>query len=122
MSPAAKKTTIGAAIAMGNGEVERWGARREGEEQVMAEEAAFEIFIPCRLMAFSAVDRMEELGRARREEGGRKFSCEWVPWRAGEGEARIYSGRRPQKAITVTTTAETSGKKRERRKKFYRAT
>ena len=77
----------------------------------MAEEAAFEIFIPCRLMAFSAVDRMEELGRARREEGGRKFSCEWVPWRAGEREARIYSGRRPQKAITVTTTAETSGKK-----------
>ena len=51
---------------MGNGEV---GARREGEEQVMAEEAAFEIFIPCRLMAFSAVDRMEELGRARRKEG-----------------------------------------------------
>ena len=94
--------------------MEKWGARREGEEQVMAEEAAFEIFIPCRLMAFSAVDRMEELGRARREEGGRKFSCEWVPpWRAGEREARIYSGRRPQKAITVTTTAETetSGKK-----------
>ena len=89
-----------------------WGGG--GEEQVMAEEAAFEIFIPCRLMAFSAVDRMEELGRARREEGGRKFSCEWVPpWRAGEREARIYSGRRPQKAITVTTTAETetSGKK-----------
>ena len=80
----------------------------------MAEEAAFEIFIPCRLMAFSAVDRMEELGRARREEGGRKFSCEWVPWRAS-------GGRRGQNIFWKEATkghysddhgaAETSGKK-----------
>ena len=105
--------------------MEKWGARREGEEQVMAEEAAFEIFIPCRLMAFSAVDRMEELGRARREDGGRKFSCEWVPWRAS-------GGRRGQnifwKEATKGHYSDDHGRdgderqKRERRKKFYRAT
>ena len=87
LSPAAKKTTIGAttvAIAMG----ERWrGGASEGgrggreSEQVIVEEAAFEIFIPCRLMALSAVDRME-LGKARRERRRRKFSCEWAPRRA----------------------------------------
>ena len=102
---------------------------REGgrEEQVMVEEAAFEIFIPCRLMALSAVDRME-LGKARRERRRRKFSCEWVLWRRREGgrEAGIYSGRRPQKAITVTTDGRTAVGADERQKrggkKFYRET
>ena len=66
--------------------MERWGARRrEGEEQVMAEEAAFEIFIPCRLMALSAVDRMELGKRGEKEGRGRT---------EGGGESFLVSGRR----------------------------
>ena len=47
------------------------------------EEAAFEIFIPCRLMALSAVDRME-LGKrreARRDGRGRE---------GGREEAKVF--------------------------------
>ena len=95
LSPAAKKTTIGAtAVAIAMGERWRGGASEGGRggrerEQVIVEEAAFEIFIPCRLMALSAVDRMELGKRGKkegreREDGGRrrKFSCEWAPRRA----------------------------------------
>ena len=91
LSPAAKKTTIGAtAVAIAMGEKWRGGASEGGRggrerEQVIVEEAAFEIFIPCRLMALSAVDRMELGKRGEKEGRGRT---------GGGGESFLVSGRR----------------------------
>ena len=93
----------------------------------MVEEAAFEIFIPCRLMALSAVDRME-LGKARRERRRRKFSCEWVLWRRREGERRgrnifwkeATKGHYSDDGRTDGGRRRRAAKKR--RKKFYRET
>ena len=87
----------------------------EEQDQVEKEEAAFEIFIPCRLMALSAVDQTE-LGKARREEGGRrrKFSCEWVLWR-GRGQNIFW------KEATKGHYSDDDDDERQKRrgKKFY---